>query len=84
MPIRLTSTFAAGKSAALGFTDTHSFENSSLQHLSSFKHAIPEHEIITGKATSLCPSLHLPAQAAYQQPCLCPYRFDLDLPSQVH
>lgn len=83
MPIRLTSIFATAKSAALGFTDIQSFEISSLQHLSSFKHALPEHEIIIERATPLCPSLHLPAQAAYQQPCLCPYRFDLDLPSAL-
>lgn len=72
MPIRPPSIFDTAKSTALAFTDIHSFEISSLQHLSSFKHDLLGHEIITGRATPLCLSSHLPAQAAYQQPCLCP------------
>lgn len=48
MPIRPPSIFATASSSALGFTDILSFEISSLQHLSSFKHALPGHEIITG------------------------------------
>lgn len=72
MPIKPPSIFATAKSTALGFTDIHSFEISSLQHLSRFKHALPGHEIVIGRATPLRPSSHLPAQAAYQQPCLCP------------
>lgn len=29
-------------------------------------------------------SAHLPAQAAHQQPCLCPKKFDVDGSSQAH
>lgn len=75
MPIKLPSIFAPANSSALGFTDILSFEVSSLQHLSSFKHALPGHEIIMGRATPLCLRIGCPSTAVPQvhkgSVCIC-------------
>lgn len=44
----------------------------------------PDNGAIRGRAAPQCQSLHLPAQAAYQQPHSCLQRFALNLPSQAN